>query len=223
MSEAAFRANASAFARAGWQVATHAIGDRGNRELLDAYESAATSLDADLRAARFRIEHAQLIAPEDIGRFAELGVIPSMQPTHCTSDMRWVEERVGPVRADGAFVWQTLLASGARIAGGSDFPVESHNPFLGFYAAITRQNAEGMPDRGWRPEERMTRAQALRSMTLDAARGAFMETFTGSLTTGKRADFIVINRDIMACDPAEIPGTRVLQTFIDGEQVYLAD
>jgi predicted amidohydrolase YtcJ len=207
----------------GYQVFTHAIGDRGNREVLDAYERAARSTGHDLAGARFRIEHAQLLAPTDIPRFAQLGVIASMQPTHCTSDMRWVEDRVGSERAAGAYAWASLLESGAIIAGGSDFPVESHNPFLGFYAAITRQNAEGMPDGGWRPEERMTRDQALRSMTLDAARGAFMETFTGSLTVGKRADFIVIDRDIMTCDPAEIPGTRVVMTVIDGETVFVAD
>lgn len=204
----------------GYQVCTHAIGDRGNRELLDAYESAATSLDADLRAARFRIEHAQLIAPEDIGRFAELGVIPSMQPTHCTSDMRWVEERVGPVRADGAFVWQTLLASGARIAGGSDFPVESVNPFLGLYAAVTRQNLEGEPSGGWHPSERMTREQALRAFTIDAAYAGFDEKRIGSIEVDKLADFIVIDRDYMSCPPRQIADIRVVSTWIEGAPVY---
>ncbi len=205
----------------GYQVCTHAIGDRGNRELLDAYESAATSLDADLRAARFRIEHAQLIAPEDIGRFAELGVIPSMQPTHCTSDMRWVEERVGPVRADGAFVWQTLLASGARIAGGSDFPVESHNPFLGLYAAVSRQNLDEQPPGGWHPSERMSRLQALRAFTIDAAHAAFDEHRIGSIETDKLADFIVIDRDYMTCPTREIADIRVVATYVEGFPVYM--
>lgn len=207
----------------GYQVFTHAIGDRGNREVLDAYERAAKSTGHDLSAARFRIEHAQLLSPVDIPRFATLGVIASMQPTHCTSDMRWVEDRVGEQRAAGAYAWASLLRSGAVIAGGSDFPVESHNPFLGIYAAITRQNTEGMPEPGWRPEERMNRTEALHSMTIDAAYSAFMDGFTGSITPGKRADFIVIDRDIMVCDPSEIPGTRVLRTVIDGEQVYASD
>jgi predicted amidohydrolase YtcJ len=207
----------------GYQVFTHAIGDRGNREVLDAYERAAKSTGHDLSAARFRVEHAQLLSPADIPRFATLGVIASMQPTHCTSDMRWVEDRVGEQRAAGAYAWASLLRTGAVIAGGSDFPVESHNPFLGIYAAVTRQNAEGSPERGWRPEERMTRTEALRSMTIDAAHSAFMDSFTGSITPGKRADFIVIDRDIMTCDPSEILGTRVLRTVIDGEQVYSSD
>lgn len=205
----------------GYQVCTHAIGDRGNREVLDAYESAATSLNANLRDARFRIEHAQLIAPEDIGRFAELGIIPSMQPTHCTSDMRWVEERVGPVRADGAFVWQTLLASGARIAGGSDFPVESHNPFLGLYAAVSRQNLDEQPPGGWHPSERMNRLQALRAFTIDAAYAGFDEDRIGSIETDKLADFIVIDRDYMTCHTREIADIRVVATYVEGSPVYI--
>ncbi|RMF83876.1 MAG: amidohydrolase, partial [Planctomycetota bacterium] len=141
--------------RQGYQVCTHAIGDRGNREVLDAYEAALSGAPPADR--RFRIEHAQLLSPDDIPRFAALGVIPSMQPTHCTSDMRWVYARVGRERARGAYAWAKLLQSGARIAAGSDFPVESHNPFLGFYAAVTRQNAAGEPAGGWRPEDRLTR------------------------------------------------------------------
>jgi predicted amidohydrolase YtcJ len=207
----------------GYQVFTHAIGDRGNREVLDAYERAAKSTGADLAAARFRVEHAQLLAPSDIPRFASLGVIASMQPTHCTSDMRWVEDRIGMDRAAGAYAWASLLRTGAVIAGGSDFPVESHNPFLGFYAAVTRQNPEGSPDAGWRPEERMTRVETLRSMTLDAAYSGFTDHLTGSITAGKRADFIVLDRDVMTCEASDIPGTRVLMTVIDGEQVYLAE
>ncbi len=204
----------------GYQVCTHAIGDRGNREVLNAYERAMKKtprLDT-----RFRIEHAQLLALEDIPRFAALGVIPSMQATHCTSDMRWVDARVGPERARGAYAWASLLRSGARIAGGSDFPVESHNPFLGLYASITRQNAKGEPPGGWRPDERMTREEALRSFTLDAAYSSFEEDSRGSLTPGKQADFIVIDRDIMTCEPREVPEARVLRTVIAGETVYAA-
>jgi predicted amidohydrolase YtcJ len=204
----------------GYQVFTHAIGDRGNREVLDAYERAAASSGRDLASARFRVEHAQLLAPADIPRFAELGVIASMQQTHCTSDMRWVEDRVGMERAAGAYAWASLLRTGAVIAGGSDFPVESHNPFLGFYAAVTRQNAAGMPDTGWRPEERMTREETLRSMTLDAAYSVFMEDRVGSIEAGKLADFIVLDRDVMTCEAGDIIGTRVLRTVVGGETVY---
>lgn len=202
----------------GYQVCTHAIGDRGNREVLDAYERAMEPV-SHLRP-RFRIEHAQLLSPADIPRFAALGVIPSMQPTHCTSDMRWVEARVGPERAAGAYAWASLLRSGVRIAGGSDFPVESHNPFLGFYAAITRQDEKRQPEGGWRPGERMTREEALRAFTLDAAYAAFEEELKGSLAVAKMADFVVVDRDIMVCPMAEIPGTRVLRTVIGGETVY---
>ncbi len=207
--------------RHGYQVCTHAIGDRGNRETLDAYEAA---LNGAARPAdhRFRIEHAQLLSPEDIPRFAKLGVIASMQPTHCTSDMRWVEDRVGSERARGAYAWASLLRSGAVLAGGSDFPVESHNPFLGLYAAVTRQNREGRPAGGWRAEQRMTREEALRAFTLGAAYAAFEEQQKGSLEAGKLADFVVIDRDIMTCEPGEIAGTKVLVTVIGGERVYEA-
>lgn len=206
----------------GYQVCTHAIGDRGNREVLDAYENGSEEVGYDLSIGdhRYRIEHAQILAPEDIGRFAELNVIPSMQPTHCTSDMRWVEERVGPVRADGAYVWQSLLASGVRIAGGSDFPVESHNPFLGLYAAVTRQNLDEEPRGGWRPTERMTREQALRSFTIDAAFAGFNEMNVGSIEVDKLADFIVIDRDYMSCPDREIADIVVLSTWIEGTAVF---
>lgn len=207
-------------ARHGWQLRTHAIGDRANREVLDACERALKrtgKLDSD---HRFCIEHAQLIAPADIPRFAKLGVIPSMQPRHQTTDMRWVEERVGPQRAKGAYAWASLLREGSRIAAGSDFPVEPASPFLGFYAAVTRQNPEGEPAGGWHPDERMTRTEALRAFTIDAAYAAFREDQVGSIEPGNRADFIVIDRDIMTVPAEEIPQTRVLLTVIDGEEVW---
>ncbi len=229
----------------GYQVCTHAIGDRGNREVLDAYARAIADFPLSAVIARsdkvakalqhgeagrhergdprFRIEHAQLLTPADIPRFAALGVIPSMQPTHCTSDMRWVDARVGPDRAKGAYAWASLLKTGVRIAGGSDFPVESHNPFLGLYAAVTRQNEQGEPAGGWMPHERMTREEALRSFTIDAAHAAFEEGLKGSLAPGKYADFIVIDRDLMTCDAKDILGTRVLRTVIAGETVYEVD
>lgn len=209
----------------GYQVCTHAIGDRANREVLDAYERAmgtgGAAAEGELqRDHRFRIEHAQLLSPADIPRFAELGIIASMQPTHCTSDMRWVEDRVGAERARGAYAWASLLRSGAMIAAGSDFPVESHNPFLGFHAAITRQTVDGLPAGGWLPQERMTRQEILRAMTLDAAYASFQDNDKGSLEVGKFADFIIIDRDVMTCDVADIPATRVLMTVIAGEVVY---
>ncbi len=205
--------------RHGYQVCTHAIGDHGNRAVLDAYALALSRKPAEDH--RFRIEHAQLLHPDDIPRFARLGVVPSMQPTHCTSDMRWVVNRVGARRARGAYAWASLLRTGVPIAAGSDFPVESHNPFLGLYAAITRQDAQGEPAGGWLPGERMTREEALRAFTLGAAYAAFEEGLKGSLERGKLADFIVIDRDVMTCEPGEILETRVLRTVIGGETVYL--
>ncbi len=206
----------------GYQVCTHAIGDRGNREVLDAYERAFRNA-GEPGDHRFRVEHAQLLHPDDIPRFAEMGVIPSMQATHCTSDMRWVDARVGPTRALGAYAWASLLQTGVPIANGSDFPVEHHNPFLGFYASVTRQNSDGEPAGGWMPHERMTRHETLRSMTIDAAYAAFEEDIKGSLEVGKLADFIVLDRDVMHCPPMEILETRVLRTIVGGETVYLAD
>ena len=200
----------------GYQVCVHAIGDRGNRRTLDAFEQAGA------QNARFRVEHTQLLSPADIPRFKSLGVIPSMQPTHCTSDMRWVEDRVGEERAQGAYAWRSLLDTGVIIAGGSDFPVESHNPFLGFYAAITRQNLDAQPEGGWQPDQRMTRLETLKSFTIWAAYAAFEETEKGTLEIGKLADFIVIDRDIMTCAPADIPATKVLMTVIGGETVFVA-
>jgi hypothetical protein len=205
----------------GYQVCTHAIGDRGNREVLQAYANALASHRSFERPDhRFRIEHAQLLSPADIPRLGAMGIIASMQPTHCTSDMRWVEARVGGERAKGAYAWASLIRSGARLAGGSDFPVESHNPFLGFYAATTRQDAEGNPAGGWQAQERMTREEALRCFTADAAYAAFEEEWRGSLSPGKVADFIVIDRDVMTCPERDILETKVLRTVIGGEEVY---
>ena len=204
----------------GYQIRVHAIGDRANREVLDAFERAAASTGADLRAARFRVEHAQLLSPADIPRFGEMGVIASMQQTHATTDMRWMGDRVGQERLEGAYAWATLSRSGAVIVGGSDFPVERHSPFRGLYAAITRQDERGNPPGGWLPDERMTRDQMLRSFTIDAAFAAFAENQRGSLEPGKLADFIVLDRDPMTIEPIDILGTRVLRTVISGETVY---
>ena len=204
----------------GYQVCVHAIGDRGNAETLDAFARAAESSGMPLATSRFRVEHAQLLDPADIPRFGAMGVVASMQPTHCTSDMRWVEERVGPERARGAYAWKSLLRSGAVLALGSDFPVERENPFLGIYAAVTRQNLEGWPEGGWLPGERLSREEALRGFTLGAAYAEFNERRKGSLVEGKYADFVVIDRDILSCDARDIPGTRVYATVIGGEIVF---
>ena len=173
--------------------------------------------------ARFRLEHAQLLAPRDILRLGKLGVIASMQPTHCTSDMRWVEARVGAERARGAYAWKSLLQTGARLALGSDFPVESQNPFLGIYAAVTRQNLEGQPEGGWFADQRLSREEAVRGFTAGAAYASFEEKTRGSLAPGMVADFVVIDRDVMTCEAREIPGTRVLKTVIGGEVVFSAE
>ena len=217
--------------RDGLQPAIHAIGDRGNRAALDAIEAALpVSLCAGDRAtecsaphdARPRIEHVQVVAPEDIPRFAELGVIASDQPTHATSDMYWAEDRVGPQRIRGAYAWRTLRDTGARLACGSDFPVESVNPFFGLYAAVTRQDQEGWPEGGWRAQERMTREEALACFTRDAAWAAGMEDEVGSLAVDKRGDFVIVDRDPLTAPAEELWKTRVLRTVIDGETVYEA-
>lgn len=208
--------------RHGWQMRTHAIGDRGNREVLDAYERALMSENRLGEDHRFAVEHAQMLHADDIPRFARLGVLASMQPRHQTTDMRWVAERIGEARATGTYAWASLLRSGARIPAGSDFPVEPANPFLGFYACVTRADDAGEPAGGWHPQEKMTREEALRAFTLDAAYAAFQENLCGSLEPGKSADFVVIDRDVMTCPERDILGTVVLRTVIRGETVYEA-
>jgi predicted amidohydrolase YtcJ len=214
------RATAAAALRSGFQVNIHAIGDRGNRIALDAVEWA---LGLVPRANhRFRIEHAQVISPEDIPRFAKLGVIPSMQPTHQTSDMGWAEARVGPQRIRGAYAWRSLLNTGVVIPSGTDFPVEEVNPLLTFHAAVTRQDPGNLPPGGWYPDQKMTRDEALRSMTIWPAYAGFQESVLGSLAPGKYADFVVLDRDIMRIPDTEIVGTRVVSTWIGGKPVYEA-
>jgi predicted amidohydrolase YtcJ len=202
----------------GLQVNTHAIGDRGVRLVLDTYESIIAA--SGQAGARHRVEHAQVVAPEDFPRFAELGVIASVQPIHATSDMGWAEARVGEDRIRGAYAWRTLVESGARLALGSDFPVEPVNPLLGFHAAVTRQDASGEPPDGWFPDQVLTREEALRGFTLDAAFAGFMEDTVGSLEPGKRADFVILDRDIMSIPTDEILRTRVVATYLDGAAVF---
>lgn len=205
----------------GVQVATHAIGDRGNRIVLDAY---AKALGADAMASdhRWRVEHAQVLSPEDLPRLAKMHVIASMQPTHATSDMPWAEDRLGPQRIVGAYAWRQLRDSGARLALGSDFPVESVDPRLGLYAAATRTDAAGMPAGGWHPEETLTSYEALRGFTLDAAYAGFAEAEVGSLAPGKRADFVLLAQDPLAIPAAQLRDLTVLATYVDGKLVYEA-
>lgn len=207
--------------RHGFQVCTHAIGDRANREVLDRYERAFNLEPALAKDHRFRVEHAQHLHPTDIPRFASLGVIASMQGIHMASDRPWAIDRLGEKRiVEGAYVWQSLLKTGAKIANGTDAPVEPVNPIPSFYASITRQTLEGTPEGGYEPHERMTREQALRSYTLDAAYAAFMDSVTGSIAEGKLADFIVHSKDIMKVDPAEILNADVELTVVGGKIRY---
>jgi predicted amidohydrolase YtcJ len=202
----------------GFQVATHAIGDRANRVVLDAYEAA---LKAHPTADhRFRVEHAQIINHDDIPRFAQLGVIPSMQAVHQTSDMYWAGTRLGAGRLLGAYAWRSLLETGVIIPNGSDFPVEAVNPLLSFHSAVSRQDADNWPVGGWMPEQRMTRDEALKSMTIWPAYAAFQEQLMGSLSPGKLADFVILDRDIMTVPERDILGTAVLATYIGGKAVY---
>lgn len=207
--------------RCGVQSATHAIGDRGNHEILDVY---AKALGKDATGDhRWRIEHAQVLAPQDLPRLAQLHIIASMQPTHATSDMPWAEERLGHERIAGAYAWRQLLDGGVRLALGSDFPVESVEPRLGLYAAVTRADAEGKPPGGWRPQEKLTADEALRGFTLDAAYAGFNEREVGSLEPGKRADFVILAEDPLGIDPAKLRTLDVRATYVDGKAVYQAD
>jgi predicted amidohydrolase YtcJ len=201
----------------GFQVGIHAIGDLGNRMSLDAFERAQDGKPSPLRN---RVEHAQIIALDDIPRFAELGVIASMQPVHATSDMNMAEDRVGPQRIKGGYAWRRLLDSGAVLAAGSDFPVELPNPFHGLFAAVARQDRQGLPEGGWYADQSMTRAEALRAFTLDAAYAAHQENRLGSLEPGKWADFIVVDRDYFEIPVDEIDDIRVLQTWVGGELAF---
>jgi predicted amidohydrolase YtcJ len=203
--------------RNGWQLWVHAIGDRGNRLALDAFEAAAAAVpDAPLGGTRPRIEHAQVLALEEFPRFASLSVIASIQPTHATSDMPWAETRVGPSRIGGAYAWRRLKNSSARLAGGSDAPVESANPLLGFYAAVTRQDPQGRPAGGWRPAERLTPAETLALFTSDAAYAAFEEQWRGRIAPGYAADLTVLGRDPLTAPAAEIPSIPVRMTIVGG-------
>ena len=206
--------------KAGFQINSHAIGDRGNRVVLDAYEQALKTVPSVDH--RFRVEHAQILHYDDIPRFAQLGVIPSMQASHQTSDMYWIGKRLGPTRLYGAYAWQSLLQTGVVIPNGSDFPVEQVNPLISFHAAIARQDARDWPAGGWFPEQKMSREEALRSMTIWPAYAGFQETSMGSITAGKFADFVILDTDIMRVPAEMVMKTRVLSTWVGGRAVFEA-
>jgi predicted amidohydrolase YtcJ len=206
--------------KAGFQINSHAIGDRGNRVVLDAYEQALKAVPtAD---HRFRVEHAQILHYDDIPRFAQLGVIPSMQASHQTSDMYWIGKRLGPTRLYGAYAWQSLLQTGVVIPNGSDFPVEQVNPLISFHASIARQDARDWPAGGWFPEQKMSREDALRSMTIWPAYAGFQESSMGSITAGKLADFVILDTDIMRVPVEMVMKTKVVSTWVGGKAVFEA-
>lgn len=223
------------------QVAVHAIGDRANRLTLNAFEEALR--ETKRRNARLRIEHVQVLQQSDMSRFAKLGVLASMQPTHCTSDMYWAEARLGAKRVEGAYAWRSLHRTGAMLLGGSDFPIETANPLLGIYAAVTRRDKFGVPNShgdiekhfsvdgtltdvspryrdGWYAREKLDRLTAIRMFTSNAAYGAFMEREIGSLEAGKYADFILLDADVMTIPAKDIPNVSVEATFVGGSEVY---
>jgi predicted amidohydrolase YtcJ len=201
----------------GFQIATHAIGDAANAQIIGVYEQMSRKYG---RNRRWRIEHFQIVDPADIPRIAPAGIIASMQPTHQTSDRLMAEKRLGPNRLKGAYAWQTVLKSGARLAFGTDFPVESPNPFPGLSAAISRQDVNGQPPGGWIPSERLTFAQALDASTRGAAYAGFAEDKIGALEPGKWADFVIVDRDPTKVDPQSLARTQVLETWIGGKRLW---
>jgi predicted amidohydrolase YtcJ len=209
--------------RQGIQVETHAIGDRANRVVLDLYEQAFAAVPPDqrkVREPRWRVEHAQIINPVDIARFAKLGVIPSMQPSHAIGDLHFAPSRVGIKRLEGAYAWQSLIKAGSIIAGGSDAPVERGEPMIEFYAAVARRDQKGFSGDGWHPEQAVSREQALKMFTLWPAYAAFEEKSKGSIEVGKLADLSVFSADIMKIPVMEILNTQCMMTVIGGEIVY---
>jgi predicted amidohydrolase YtcJ len=205
----------------GFQTNIHAIGDAANRQVLNAFENAKDSLGD--QGLRNRVEHAQIVSQQDIPRFNELNVIASMQPTHATSDMNMAEDRVDSERIKGGYAWKTFVDQGTTVASGSDFPVEHVNPFFGLYSAVTRQDHQGNPEGGWYPSESLTREHAFRSFTLDAAYAAHQEDVLGSLEPGKRADFILVDRDYFEVSEIDIWETKVLETWVGGNKVYSSE
>ena len=206
---------------AGFQLAIHAIGDKGNRIALDEIEQAYNKVGG--RDLRHRIEHAQVVALKDIPRFKTLNVIPSMQPTHATSDMNMAEDRIGAERLKGAYAWRRFIDQGSILVSGSDYPIELANPFHGIHAAVTRQDHDNQPPLGWIPEQAISRVEALRSFTINAAWAGHQETILGGLSEGKWADFIIIDRDIMKVPADQLWQVEVEQTWVAGKLAYSRD
>jgi predicted amidohydrolase YtcJ len=210
--------------RSGFQVGVHAIGDAGNRETLDFLQSVVDA-DPKTRELRHRIEHAQVVHPDDIPRFASLNVIASMEPPHCAEDQRWAEARIGPSRVKGAYAWRSLRKAGARLAFNSDLAGSDHDIFYGLHSAITRRDREKNPPAGWYPEERMTLEEALRGYTVWNAYAAGQESETGTLSPGKRADITILSIDPLAVgevDPGRLFDGRIVATIVGGEVVHEA-
>lgn len=219
MTQAQFRNTLVRAGMGNFQVAAHAIGDAANAEVVDAVAEVAGSFTGD---RRWRVEHAQVVDPADFAKFGRHGIIASMQPVHQTSDRLMAEARLGPARLRGAYAWRTLAATGARLAFGSDAPVESPDVFAGLAAAITRTDAAGQPFGGWFPQETVSREAALAAFTADAAYAGFAEGRFGRLVAGERADFILLDRDPLIASPAELRATKVLETWIGGNRVHVA-
>jgi predicted amidohydrolase YtcJ len=201
----------------GFQVAIHAIGDAANAQVISEYETLSRQYGTD---RRWRIEHAQIVDPMDIPRIAKAGIIASMQPTHQTSDRLMAEKRLDPPRLEGAYAWRTIEKSGAVLAFGSDFPIESPNPFPGLSAAISRQDPHGQPPGGWQPQERVSFETALAGFTRYAAYAGFAEDRIGILEPGKWADFVLVDRDPTKVDPQSLAATQVLETWVAGKKVW---
>jgi len=199
-----------------YAVATHCIGDSANRLMLNTYGKILKGKND----RRWRIEHSQVINGDDFSKFAKFSIVPSVQATHCTSDMYWAEERLGPERIKGAYSYQTLLKQLGWLPNGTDFPVENIEPLFTFYAAVFRADHKGWPVDGWRPEEGLTREQTLRSMTIWAAKASFDENEKGSLEPGKWADFVILDTDLLTASPKEVLDTKILSTWSAGEKVF---
>ena len=208
--------------RGGFQISTHAIGDAANRQAVRAYDRVLREIP-DPTDHRSRIEHAQIMKREDMKRLLDLKIIPSMQFAQCTSDREMTEERIGHGRLEGTYAWRSFIDGGAVICGGSDAPVELINPFYGMYAAVTRKDRLGFPDGGWRPEQKLTRVEAVKAFSIWGAYAAFEEHARGSIEAGKMADFTVIDRDIMSCPEDEIKDISVAATIINGETAYISE
>jgi hypothetical protein len=204
--------------KAGFQLAFHAIGDKANRVALDVFESLVRVNGT--RERRDRVEHAQVLAPEDIPRFAKLNVIASMQPSHETNDMRWAEQRLGPERSKGAYAWNSLMKSGAKLAFGTDYSVESINPFRGLYACVTRELPDGGPAGGWEPQEKISLDDCIHAYTVGSAYAEFEEGRKGQIKVGQFADFIILSQDLTKVPSKELLKTEVLQTVVGGRTVY---